>query len=90
MVLLVCMKDIEARIEVIERRNNKVERDKAWETSATRRGSIALLTYVVVVSYLTMIDNDNPLINGLVPVAGFILSTLALGFIRTLWEKHKK
>lgn len=81
------MKDIESRIAAIESRNLKVERDKTWETSITRRGSIAVLTYAVVVMYLTIIGSDNPFINGLVPVGGFLLSTLALGWIRALWER---
>ncbi len=83
------MKDIEQRIEAIENRNIRVEQDKAWETSWVRRGSIAVMTYAVVVGYLFVIDNDSPWVNGLVPVGGFVLSTLALGFIRQLWE-HKQ
>lgn len=83
------MKDIESRITAIEMRNRKVELDKAWETSFARRASIALLTYAVVVSYLIVIGNDNPFVNGLVPVGGFLLSTLALGWIRRFWESSR-
>lgn len=81
------MKD---KIEAIEARNRRVELDKAWETSWTRRLSIATLTYVVVVSYLYVIDNDKPFINGLVPVVGFLLSTLVLPRIKSIWIKNKK
>lgn len=83
------MKDIERRVTAIEQRNAKVELDKHWETSITRRLGIASLTYAVVVAYLIAIENDKPLINGLVPVAGFLLSTLALSFVRTIWEKDR-
>ena len=31
------MKDLEKRIEAIEERNKRVELDKAWETSWTRK-----------------------------------------------------
>ncbi len=81
------MKD---KIEAIEARNRRVELDKAWETSWTRRLSIATLTYLVVVSYLFVIDNDKPFINGLVPVVGFLLSTLVLPQIKNLWLKNRK
>jgi hypothetical protein len=81
------MPTLDTRVHQIEIRNQRVEQDKAWETSWTRRISIAALTYAVVVSYLYMIDNDSPWVNGLVPVAGFLLSTLALGFIRKMWER---
>lgn len=81
------MKDIESRVAAIELRNKNVEQDKAWETSIVRRVSIAMLTYVVVVLYLTVINNNSPFVNGLVPAVGFLLSTLALGWIRKIWEK---
>lgn len=81
------MKDLEARVAAIEKRNRNVEQDKAWETSWTRRISIAALTYLVVLGYLFVIGNDAPFINALVPPVGFILSTLVLKSIRTLWQK---
>ena len=49
------MKDLEKRISAVEQRNLRVERDKQWETSAIRRGSIAALTYIVVVIFLLII-----------------------------------
>lgn len=81
------MKNLEQRVEAIEERNKKVESDKAWETSWTRRISILVLTYFVVVGYLTVIDNDQPFVNALVPAVGFLLSTLVLKQIRNLWQK---
>ncbi len=84
------MTDIEKRVKAIEDRNKKVELDKAWETSWTRRICIAGLTYVVAVTYLSFINNDNPRLNSLVPVGGYLLSTLVVKNIRKVWEKYKK
>lgn len=81
------MSDLEARVAAIEERNLRVEQDKAWEVSWTRRLSITLMTYVVVVGYLYVIDNDQPWVNALVPAAGYFLSTLVLKNIRQLWHK---
>lgn len=81
------MNDLEKRVAAIEKRNQRVEQDKAWETSWTRRVSIGVLTYAVVVSYLLVIHNDKPFINGLVPAIGFVLSTLVLKSIRDIWQK---
>lgn len=81
------MKDLETRLEAIEARNKKVESDKAWEVSWTRRISIAVLTYIVIVSYLLYIENDEPYINAVVPVVGFLLSTLAISWIKKIWQK---
>lgn len=79
---------IEKRLKAIESRNKKVELDKAWETSWTRRLSIVGLTYLVVLIFLHLIKNDNPPINALVPPTGFALSTLALKRVRAIWQNR--
>jgi len=80
-------KDFEKRLAAIEIRNQRVELDKAWETSWTRRLSIAILIYLIIVSYLVVIGNDKPFINAIVPPIGFLLSTLVMKQIRNLWQK---
>ncbi|MDB5161887.1 MAG: hypothetical protein JWM52_395 [Candidatus Saccharibacteria bacterium] len=80
---------IEERLIVIENRNKKVERDKAWEISWTRRVSIMVLTYLVVVAYLHFVIHINPWINAIVPVIGFLLSTLTVRIIKNIWSKNK-
>jgi len=72
-------------IEEILKRNSKVETDKAWETSYTRRGIIALLTYFTAVTFLTIINDSAPFIHGLIPVGGFLLSTYSLKFMKKWW-----
>ncbi len=85
------MKELEQRIAKIEKRNKRVETDKAWETSWTRRICIMILTYLVVVAYSYIIrECDNILLSSLVPVLGFLLSTLSVKAIRRLWEKKNK
>jgi len=79
---------LEKRIEKIEARNIKVERDKAWETSLTRRGLLILFTYLSIGIYLNVINVSNPWLNAIVPSIGFWLSTLTLPYIKNLWEKY--
>ncbi|MEK7096262.1 MAG: hypothetical protein AAB896_03170 [Patescibacteria group bacterium] len=81
--------DIEKRLSAIEVRNARVEQDKTWEISWTRRLSIAVLTYAVVVAYLIVIDNNAPFINAAVPVVGFLFSTLLLRQIRNFWQNRR-
>lgn len=83
------MKDIEKRIASIELRNKKVETDKAWETSWTRRMSIMILTYIVVVCYLHFVVHIDPWINALVPVIGYFLSTLTVSLIKQVWFERR-
>ena len=85
--------NIEKEIQLIKERNKKVELDKAWETSITRKICIAILTYFVVVLYsFITIKFSNIWLSSLVPVIGFLLSTLSIKFIRKIWEsiKNKK
>ena len=85
------MKELEQRIAKIEKRNKRVETDKAWETSWTRRICIMILTYLVVVAYSYIIrECDNILLSSLVPVLGFLLSILSVKAVRRLWEKKNK
>ena len=80
--------DFEKEITEIKERNKRVEKDKAWETSWTRRICIMVLTYIVVIIYSYVIkEYDNILLSSLVPVIGFTLSTLSLKLVRKIWEK---
>jgi hypothetical protein len=79
---------LERRIEAIEVRNRLVETNKAWETSLVRKFCIAILTYIVVCSYLALIVHIDPWINAVVPTLGFLLSTTSLDLIKKFWIKH--
>lgn len=85
------IKDLEKEIEQIKQRNMKVESDKKWETSMTRKLCICILTYIVVVIYSYCINQiNNIFLSSLVPVIGFTLSTSSLKFVRKIWEKENK
>ena len=82
------MEELKKEIEEIKERNKRVELDKKWETSLTRKICISLLTYIVVICYTSLIDKiNNVFLSSLVPVIGFTLSTLSLSVIRKVWEK---
>lgn len=72
-------------IESIKERNKRVEIDKAWETSKTRRVIIAAMTYVFIVIFLWTINIPKPWLNALIPTIGFLLSTSTLPFIKKWW-----
>ena len=81
------MEELKKEIENIKNRNNRVELDKRWETSFTRRLCICILTYIVVVIYTYVISKiSNIFLSSLVPVIGFSLSTLSLKGVRKIWE----
>lgn len=76
-------------IEEILKRNSRVELDKAWEVSLTRRAVIAAITYLTATAFLFIISNDLPFINALVPTGGYLLSTLSLPFVKSWWLKRR-
>lgn len=84
------IKELEKRVTEIEKRNKKVEGDKAWETSMLRKILIIILTYIFAVLYLKIADTTNPFFGAVVPCVGFFLSTQTLNLIKKQWLKNKK
>ena len=82
------IEDLEKEIKLIKYRNNKVESDKAWETSWTRRLLLALFTYLAISLYMYAISLPNPWLNAIIPSIGFLLSTLTLPAFKTIWQKY--
>ena len=76
-------------IEAILERNKRVEADKAWEGSWTRRGFIALLTYATAVLFLWTTGNRSPFLAALFPPAGYLLSTLTLPPLKRWWMERQ-
>jgi uncharacterized membrane protein YkgB len=81
--------DLREELRMIRERNARVELDKAWETSTTRRAAIAIGTYFVVLLFLLIIGASEPYLAALVPAVGFLLSTLTLPFLKNHWMKRR-
>jgi hypothetical protein len=74
-----------AEVEAIKERNKRVEADKAWEVSWTRRFFIAAGTYVIAGFWLGIINANNPWLNAFVPTLGYLLSTVSLPVVKQWW-----
>ncbi|MCA9485597.1 MAG: hypothetical protein KC506_02015 [Nanoarchaeota archaeon] len=79
------MVDIEKEVKQIKERNKKVEADKAWETSITRKLLLAIITYIVIALFFIVANLPKPFINPIVPTLGFVISTLALPIFKKIW-----
>ncbi len=79
------MENFEERVQRIEERNKKVEGDKAWEKSWTRRGLLTVFTYLALGVYMWAIRIPNPWLNAVVPAVAFMLSTLTMPFFKKWW-----
>ncbi|MDD4785194.1 MAG: hypothetical protein PHH12_01945 [Candidatus Shapirobacteria bacterium] len=81
-------KQLSQEIEKIKNRNLKVEIDKAWEISFSRKILIAILTYFVIVLFFQFANLSKPFINAIVPTLGFLLSTMSIPFFKNFWIKN--
>lgn len=82
------LKNLEKELKKIEERNRKVELDKAWEVSLTRRLLLMLFTYLTIGFYLQAINIPQPWLNSIVPAIAFMLSTLTLPFFKNVWLRY--
>ena len=80
--------NLKKEIEVIKQRNKRVEADKAWETSLSRKIIIAILTYIVIVIFFYFAGLPKPFTNSIVPALAFVVSTLTLPFFKKLWLNY--
>lgn len=81
---------VKLEIEQLKQRNQRVEVDKAWETSWSRKVVVAILTYFVIVLFFFFADLPEPFLNSIVPTVGFLLSTASLPLFKEIWLKYRK
>ncbi len=83
-------REIELEIAKINERNKRVEADKAWETSFTRRLILSFGIYILALVLLISIGSQDPVVSALLPMFGFIISTLSIPHIKAFWLKSYK
>ena len=82
--------DLKKEVELIKVRNKKVEGDKSWETSWTRRILIVVFTYFVIVLFFYFAGLPDIWANSIVPAMAFVVSTFTLTYFKKLWLKYRK
>ncbi len=80
--------DLEKEIELIKQRNRRVETEKTWETSWTRKVVVSLLTYFVISTFFLFSGVSQPFTGAIVPALAFILSTASVPIFKNLWLKY--
>ncbi len=85
------IQELELEIQKIKERNKRVETEKSWETSLTRKIIISALTYLVISLFFLFAGISKPFVNSIVPAVAFILSTLSVPLVKKWWLKsiHK-
>lgn len=82
------LRKLQKDIDLIKKRNSRVEREKAWETSWTRRLYIIITTYVVIALVFAVLQLEKPLVNAIIPSVAFFVSTTSLNIIKEWWLKR--
>ncbi len=76
---------VQEQIDDINTRNKRVEIDKAWETSLTRKVMVIVLTYLVVMVLFLVMTLPNPFVNAIIPSAAFVISNLSIPVVKKWW-----
>ena len=76
---------LKEEVNLIKERNRKVEMDKKWEQSFTRRALLVLFTYLAIGVYLQAINIPLAWLNAIVPAVAFLLSTLTMSYFKKIW-----
>ena len=99
MSLLICMEQentyekrleqLEASVQAILARNQRVEVEKAWEQSTARVLGILIITYALMCLIFYLIGAQNFMINAVIPTLGYYLSTQSLSILKRRWVKKQ-
>ncbi len=79
---------LEKEIQKIKERNQKVEADKAWEISWSRKIVIAGVTYLAIALFLLITNFEKPWESAIIPTVGFLLANMSIPFFKNLWLKY--
>ncbi len=80
--------ELEQEVNKIKDRNRRVETEKSWETSWTRKIMVVVFTYAVMAVIFVFLGTPDPLENAVVPSIAFILSNLSGPFVKRFWLKN--
>jgi uncharacterized membrane-anchored protein len=83
------LQDIQREIDLIKERNNRVEADKGWETSWTRRLFIAITTYLLIVIFMFVAKLEKPFIGAIIPAVAYLISVSTLPYLKKYWIKKR-
>lgn len=84
------LQNIQRELETIKERNKRVEADKAWELSWTRKILVALFTYILIVLFMVLAHLSSPFINAIVPSVAYLISMSAMPYLKKWWLSRKK
>ena len=83
------IQELRKEVEAIKARNARVEADKDWETSKTRTAFISAITFGLVYGFSLLTNQDQALLNSLIAVAAYWISTESYGILKNWWLRKR-
>lgn len=83
----ITLEQLKLEIENLKSRNQKVETEKAWETSIFRKFSIIIITYIFMVIIMYFLELWKPFVSAIIPTIWYFLSTLSLWVLKKIYLK---
>ena len=87
------LENLKLDIKKIKERNKRKKQEsrarQSLETSMTRKVSIIILTYIVMVLVMNTLKMEELLINAIILTLGFTLSTFSMSLIKIFWLKKR-
>lgn len=83
------MQNMEETIRTLLNRNKRVEAEKAWELSITRRAFLAILTYSTAAMLLWLLGEERFLLLSFIPAVSYVFSTLSLPQVKRWWLRNR-
>jgi hypothetical protein len=82
--------ELNKEVEKLQDRNKRVEGDKAWEQSWSRRILIAVITYIAVAAFFVFAKLPDPYSNAIIPTLAYTLSTISAPKVKHWWINRQK
>ena len=83
------LEKLQQEVEKIKERNQRVEADKAWETSKTRTVFIGVVTFLLIYIFMVTVKAEQPFLKAGVSVMAYWISTESYGVLKKWWLKKR-
>ncbi len=79
---------LEKEVKELQKRNARVDTNKAWETSLTRKLVLSALIYLLALGLFASEYDPHIYTDALLPAVAFLISTLTIQAVKNWWVKR--
>lgn len=79
---------LEETVERIRLSGKYSNLQKNWENSRIRVITVAVSMYVLTLTFMLILQVQNPIVSALLPTVGYMLSTNSIPLVRRIWVRN--